>query len=337
MHKAKIFLMIFAIAILSFGFVIQIHEQQANRETENLMFKTLFPGIEKYIKFPIGIEVDKEGNYYIFEKEEQCIKVFKSNYNFSHKIGGLGQGKGELYNAQDFCLDKNGTVFVADYGNRRIQYFSSKGQYLGGFDMKFWPHSIKVNSKGEIYVTGNVDLKNNTIISVFNKKGDLLRNIGSVDEKYKDGLIKAVLNKRTYLDIDQENNVYIAFEAIPTFRKYDKNEELILEKEIRGPEIDGIVKKAATPIADHKKRVVSNIISITHDIRVDENGNILIALGAPYIYQYNKEGNREKVYHCYCSENGGKKEIGLFKIFSLGPQMILGTNPFTNCIISGQK
>ncbi|MEW6457035.1 MAG: NHL repeat-containing protein [Acidobacteriota bacterium] len=337
MHKVKIFLRIFAIALLSFGFVIQIDGQKAISEREPLMFKTLFPGIEKYIKFPVGIEVDKEGNYYILEREEQCIKVFKSNYNYSHKIGEIGQGKGELYNTQDFCLDKNGTVFVADSGNRRIQYFSSKGQYLGGFNVQFRPRSIKVNSKGEIYVTGNADLKNNTIISVFNKKGEVLRNFGNVDAKYKDDLIKIVFNKRTYLDIDQEDNVYITFEAIPKFRKYDKNEKLIFEREIKGPEIGRIMKKAAIPIADHKKQIVSNIIAITHDIRVDENGNILIALGAPYIYQYNREGNKEKVYHCYYSENGGKKEIGLFKIFSLGSTKILGTNPFTNCIISNKK
>lgn len=302
---------------------------------EILEFKNLFPG---YVNLPIDIEVDREGNYYVLEREEHCIKVFKSDCIFSHKIGEVGQGEGELYYPSDFCIDKNQNVYIADTGNKRIQIFSSKGKKIAGFNLKFRPYSIAVNSKGEIYVTGNVDVKNNSIISVFNKRGDILRNFANIERtKYKDDLIQEILNRLVYLYIDQYDNIYLAFEAIPKFRKYDANEKLIFERDISGKELELIVKKGGRPVADHKKEVVSNITTLVNDIKVDKSGAIFISLGAPYIYKYNKEGEKEKTYKCFFMDKKGKREeIGVFKMILINNRKIIGVS-LHECIFANLK
>jgi DNA-binding beta-propeller fold protein YncE len=45
--------------------------------------------------------------------------------------GGPGGGDGEFSNPWDVAVAPDGTVYVADRGNSRIQYFSPEGEYLG--------------------------------------------------------------------------------------------------------------------------------------------------------------------------------------------------------------
>lgn len=71
-----------------------------------------------------------------------------------------------------------------------------------------------------------------------------------------------------------------------------------------------------------------------HDIKVDESGAIFVSLGAPYIYKYNKEGERERTYKCYYDREGKKEEVGIFKMVLMKDLRIIGINPFTNCIFS---
>lgn len=113
--------------------------------------------------------------------------------------------------------------------------------------MKFKPRSIQINSKGEIYVTGNVDLKNNTIISVFNRQGESLRNFGQVEEvKYHDELIKKVFNKKVYLHIDQKDNIYLAEVEVVDVLVMEK---IVTVRQVEGPVL-AIVRVAVQQVVE---------------------------------------------------------------------------------------
>jgi hypothetical protein len=323
----KFYVKIFFIFIL-FGFLIQLNAQK-NNSTRILEFKKLFPDIDKYIIFPTTIRVDNNGNYYILDKKQHCIKVFDSNFKYSHQIGEVGQGKGELYYPKDFCMDKSQIIYIADTVNKRIQYFTHKGEYLGGFNLKYRPRAIQINSKGEIYIS-NHDLKNNTIISVYDKKGKVLRSFGDVEKtEYKEDLIKIVLNY-VHLYIDEKDSIYLAFKFLPAFRKYNSSEKLVFEKEVIGSEMEKIKKRASIPVANPKKGTVSNVSLLIRGITVNENKNILIALTTPYVYLYDQEGKIKMVYTCFFNND----KICLYRIFYFPPNKIIAPNPFTNCVIS---
>jgi len=47
--------------------------------------------------------------------------------------GKRGDGPGELYKPIFLAFGPDGTVFVADSGNDRVQYFTRAGSFLGSF------------------------------------------------------------------------------------------------------------------------------------------------------------------------------------------------------------
>jgi hypothetical protein len=93
---------------------------------------------------------------------------------FANKWGTEGTGGGQFYNPQDVALAPNGSVYVADTDNHRIQKFTSEGVFVslwgteGTSDGQFnGPWGIAVAPDGSVYVTDN----NNHRIQKFTSGG----------------------------------------------------------------------------------------------------------------------------------------------------------------------
>src|SRR3712207_8966306 len=56
--------------------------------------------------------------------------LFRSNGTFISSWGSEGEGDGEFNMPWDVAVDKDDTVYVSDYGNNRIQIFSSDGTFI---------------------------------------------------------------------------------------------------------------------------------------------------------------------------------------------------------------
>ena len=76
------------------------------------------------------------------------------------KFGCQGSGDGELEMPWGLCIDKNDSIYVADWGNNRVQKFSPEGDLLAKFEgtsdgvgsLK-GPSGVAVDSEGDVYVT----------------------------------------------------------------------------------------------------------------------------------------------------------------------------------------
>ncbi|OPX62177.1 MAG: Virginiamycin B lyase [Methanoregula sp. PtaU1.Bin006] len=159
-----------------------------------------------------GIAAGPDGNLYIADVLNNSISVITSDGKFLEKWGpdGTGTGKqlspqtetaqdgaggkififdgipavvprenGQLFLPQDVAVDREGNVFVSDYGNYRIQKFSSDGAFLtawgseGTGDTQFLePGGITVDRNGFVYVidTGLSCVKKFTGNGTFVKK-----------------------------------------------------------------------------------------------------------------------------------------------------------------------
>ncbi|MCX8045059.1 MAG: NHL repeat-containing protein [Desulfobacterota bacterium] len=66
---------------------------------------------------------------YVADGVNHCIKVFDEHGSFLTSIGGKGDAPGKLNSPLGIALGTDGTLYVADSGNRRIQIFTASGKH----------------------------------------------------------------------------------------------------------------------------------------------------------------------------------------------------------------
>ena len=70
-----------------------------------------------------SLAVDDDRNVYVFDRQEQAVRVFDADGEFQRKLGRKGQGPGELEAGEAMAVLPDGRVLVRDPGNMRVQVF----------------------------------------------------------------------------------------------------------------------------------------------------------------------------------------------------------------------
>ena len=77
-----------------------------------------------------GIDVDGDENIYVADDEEVNIKVYDKSGKYLSTIGKEGQGPGEIGRPYGVQVIDNREVMIHDGKNRKVHYFSLKGEFL---------------------------------------------------------------------------------------------------------------------------------------------------------------------------------------------------------------
>ena len=139
-------------------------------------------------QYPSGVAVTPDGaTLYVADWYNHCVQVFtwdSTQYVYSTIIGVYdtwGSGNAQFSNPQGVAVGPDGSVYVADTSNRRIQKFDADGGYLtqwgeyGGANGQFWdPAGVTVDSEGNVWVADT----GNGRIQKFNADGDFLMTFG---------------------------------------------------------------------------------------------------------------------------------------------------------------
>ena len=87
------------------------------------------------------------------------VVVFNSELQYSHSIGGQGEGHGKFRSPSGIAVDDTGHLFIADQGNNCIQKFNIDGSFICQFGMhgnsegQFnSPHGLVISKTGRLYV-----------------------------------------------------------------------------------------------------------------------------------------------------------------------------------------
>ena len=179
-----------------------------NRKGENIKFIT-DPSIER----PGGIAIDRtRGKIYVADtahtkSETHTVKIFDMQGKLVGNLGkGKGSGEGQFLFPTYVSVDKQGSVYVTDTLNSRVQVFDSEGAYVRRFGERgnSWgmfdkPKGVATDSFGNVYVVDS----GWSNVQIFNQKGQVMLFFGGR------GPIPGMLQNPAPIAIDGKNRIYV--------------------------------------------------------------------------------------------------------------------------------
>jgi uncharacterized protein (TIGR03663 family) len=170
---------------------------------------------EGQFRNPRNLAIAPDGTIYVADTFNHRIQHMTSDGEVLHVWGSFsdiaqGEAPGGTFNEPwGIAVASDGSVFVADTWNHRIQKFTPEGEFvtMWGFfgqaetPLTLWgPREVAVDAEDRIYIT---DTGNKRIV-IFDQNGEYLNQFGEV------GFDLGQFNEPVGVDVDQEGNVYIA-------------------------------------------------------------------------------------------------------------------------------
>ncbi|MBF0537892.1 MAG: 6-bladed beta-propeller [Nitrospirae bacterium] len=206
-------------------------------------------------KYPGGIAINPGGDAYVVDEGNNRIQRFSPGNIFKAQWGnkGLGDGQFDFHceltinnnydtieivndNNKDNCIhfpagiasDAQGNIYVADWGNYRIQEFSPDGTHMinigsygsGDTQLKF-PSGIALDASGNIYVA---DTLNHRVVK-FSAYGNYIFKIGSGSAGNGDGQF----SYPAAVAVDLDGNIYVADFGNHRIQKFDSQGKFVMQ------------------------------------------------------------------------------------------------------------
>ncbi|HBX70173.1 MAG TPA: hypothetical protein DEH25_12550, partial [Chloroflexi bacterium] len=169
------------------------------------------------LNHPRNLAVAEDGTLFVADTGNHRILHLDAEGKVLNTWGSFADGStleagapaGTFYEPWSVAIGTDGSVFVADTWNHRIQKFTQDGQFItqwGTFGQAesgtaFWgPRDIAVGPDGRVYIT---DTGNKRIV-VFDENGNYITEFGSP------GLLAGQFDEPVGLAVDQDGLVYVA-------------------------------------------------------------------------------------------------------------------------------
>ena len=240
-------------------------------------------------------------NYILSDFRNNRLVVLDKNMNMKRVIGKIGSGPGRVTHPGEVGVSSDGTIYVVDSGNKRIEKFSIGGEYIGEFKYHRLFEGFAVSGAGEVYL-GHPET--GSLVTVYSSNGKVMRSFGKLkqfSEVYGDKLasknhtFKNAIN-RVRFSVDNDGYIYLTFRLAPLLQKYSPDGSLIFEHRLEGAEIENLTRVVTTDTSD---KYISSVIDgieehiILLDPIFDSRTNqihILLADGSSYIT--NRKGEK---------------------------------------------
>jgi streptogramin lyase len=202
------------------------------------------------------------GNYWVTNDNGGALEEFGST--FSQSVSTTNDGTGAFSSPFDVKVGPDGTVYVADYGNGQIEFFSSTGTYQGLIPSLASVLSMQVNSAGTtLYVLLNAPAIETYLITAGSPNSYTYETTFATTSS---GV--GVLSAPQFLALDSANNVYVTNFSGHDIAKY-------------GP-------TGASPVS-----FGSAALTGPNGIVVDGSGNVLVTQdnASGFIQEFNPSGS----------------------------------------------
>ena len=164
---------------------------------------------------------------YVANNHSHMVKMYSTEERYIGGFGGHGSGNGQFKGPWGICTDEKGRILVADYCNKRIQVFSSKGNFIMLFQCSGYPYDIAVDPQGNIHVA----LCSNNHIAVYSQDGRQIKtyNLGGKLQGPR-GIYIDDEGNRLISDISSKVHITNAKGKLISTRKFEDNWGVTIDK-----------------------------------------------------------------------------------------------------------
>ncbi len=175
--------------------------------------------------YPRGLATSSDGTVYVADSGNNRVQKFDSHGNFVHAWGKFGFAwrgaeAGKFDVPWGVATDSQGTLYVSDTSNARVQKFQPDGTPLihwgrdGSFDGAFfYPRGLAVDFVGNVFVAD----EGNHRIQKFDNRGNFLAKWG------KEGNAPGQLKSPWGVSCDALGNLYVVDSANHRVQKFDSH------------------------------------------------------------------------------------------------------------------
>jgi DNA-binding beta-propeller fold protein YncE len=103
--------------------------------------------------YPTNVALSAAGDLYITDGYGNArVHRFDPDGRLRFSWGEPGSGPGQFRVPHGIAIDRNGTVYVADRENSRLQLFTTEGEYLSEWTDLARPSQVFIDPAGDVYV-----------------------------------------------------------------------------------------------------------------------------------------------------------------------------------------
>jgi DNA-binding beta-propeller fold protein YncE len=131
--------------------------------------------LERYGPYGLnGLAVDPSGNLYVADTGRNRILIFTPEGVLRDQLGQTGSGLGQFTQPMDVAFGSDGSLFVADWENARIQRFDPSLTPIDAWPTDVRPFGVAVDALGRVYVPD----PGRTRVRVYSPSGTELSELG---------------------------------------------------------------------------------------------------------------------------------------------------------------
>ncbi len=259
---------------------------------------------------PAAFVETPDGRYLVFDRRAQSVFSVDATKTSIKKIIAIGPSDGEILRPLAFINGPDRTFFILDNPGAydRVQRFYDTGTPLSAF--RRWPvagETFQLNSDamissgfGAMTAIGGDLLAalpdGAALMGQLSMTGQMTRKTGVLRQTgfERDPAVHRALNAGRPLVAPDGSLYFIFTTGVPVFRKYSAAGELLFERHVEGPELDGTIQSLPT---EYQKRTIQgrefpNVTTTVRTAAIDPLGRLWISLTEPFTYVYDADGNK---------------------------------------------
>ena len=296
-----------ALVVVVEGAVLPPADAQASIETLQAI-GGLPAHIAGQFEDPVGFAQARSGDYVVLDRRAHTVYTIDPKKTAARKVLEVGFEKGRVLQPAVLALSADDIFAVADAPNgfERIQYFTLRGLFLGGFYLqtRMAPRLVigplVLNGVGSMSFTGKTFLvsrpESGALFSEIDTSGAVLRQIGTLRPtgQETDRDVHVAMNAGLPLRHPDGGFIHVFQAGVPVFRKYSADGTLLFERHVEGSELDAQIQALPTTWAERKTAsgTFPIVPALVRTAAVDPSGRLWISLMQPFTYVYDARGDK---------------------------------------------